>query len=119
MTALAPHLTAFFQERLPVERRASSHTSDSYAYAFKLLLQHASERLKVAPSQLQLEQLDAPLIVSFLNHLETARANGPAPETSDWPRSSPSCTLWNFARPRRWSKFGASSRFRPRKRTHG
>ena len=78
MTALAPHLTAFFQERLPVERRASSHTSDSYAYAFKLLLQHASERLKVAPSHLQLEQLDAPLIVSFLNHLETARANGPS-----------------------------------------
>jgi len=78
MTALAPHLTAFFQERLPVERRASSHTSDSYAYAFKLLLQYASDRLKVAPSQLQLEQLDAPLIVSFLNHLETARANGPS-----------------------------------------
>jgi len=78
MTALAPHLTAFFQERLPVERRASSHTSDSYAYAFKLLLQYASERLKVAPSQLQLEQLAAPLIVSFLNHLETARANGPS-----------------------------------------
>ncbi len=77
MTALAPHLTAFFQERLPVERRASSHTSDSYAYAFKLLLQYASERLKVAPSRLELEQLDAPLIVSFLNHLEAARANGP------------------------------------------
>ena len=78
MTALAPHLTAFFQERLPVERRASSHTSDSYAYAFKLLLQYASERLKVTPSQLQLEQLDAPLIVSFLNHLETVRTNGPS-----------------------------------------
>jgi len=78
MTALAAHLTAFFQERLPVERRASSHTSDSYAYAFKLLLQYASERLKVAPSHLQLEQLDASLIVSFLNHLETARANGPS-----------------------------------------
>ena len=78
MTALAPHLTAFFQERLPVERRASSHTSDSYAYAFKLLLQYASERLKVAPSHLQLEQLGASLIVSFLNHLETARANGPS-----------------------------------------
>src|SRR3989475_1427823 len=78
MTPLAPHITAFFQQRLPVERRASSHTSDSYAYAFKLLLQYASERLKVAPSQLQLEQLDAPLIVSFMNHLETARANGPS-----------------------------------------
>lgn len=37
MTPIAPHLTAFFQQRLPVERRASPNTSESYAYAFKLL----------------------------------------------------------------------------------
>ena len=78
MTAIAPHITAFFQQRLPVECRASSHTSDSYAYAFKLLLEYASERLKVTPSQLDLEQIDAPLVVSFLNHLETSRGNGPS-----------------------------------------
>jgi integrase/recombinase XerD len=78
MTPLAPHITAFFQQRLPVERRASSHTSDSYAYAFKLLLEYASERLHVRPSALQVEQIDAPLVVTFLNHLETARANRPS-----------------------------------------
>src|SRR6266571_4042368 len=78
MTALAPHLTAFFQQRLPVERGASSHTSDSYAYAFKLLLGYASERLHAAPSELSVEQIDAPLVVDFLNHLETARANRPS-----------------------------------------
>lgn len=78
MTAIAPHITAFFQQRLPIERRASSHTSDSYAYAFKLLLEYASERLKVPPSQLDLEQIDAPLVVSFLNYLETVRGNGPS-----------------------------------------
>jgi len=78
MTPLAPHVTAFFQQRLPVERRASSHTSDSYAYAFKLLLEFASERLHVPPSALRLEQIDAPLVVSFLNHLETTRANRPS-----------------------------------------
>jgi site-specific recombinase XerC len=50
MTPLAPHVTAFFQQRLPVERRASPHTSDSYAYAFKLLLEYASAQLHVAPS---------------------------------------------------------------------
>ena len=50
MTALAPHVTAFFQERLTLERRASVNTCDSYAYAFKLLLNYASKRLKVAPS---------------------------------------------------------------------
>jgi len=78
MTPIAPHITAFFQQRLPIERGVSSHTSDSYAYAFKLLLEYASERLKVPPSQLELEQIDAPLVLSFLNHLETARANGPS-----------------------------------------
>jgi integrase/recombinase XerD len=78
MTAIAPHLTAFFQQRLPVERNASSHTSDSYAYAFKLLLEYASKRNNIRPSQLDLEQLDAPLVVSFLNHLETTRANRPS-----------------------------------------
>jgi site-specific recombinase XerD len=78
MTPLAPIITAFFQQRLPIERGASSHTSDSYAYAFKLLLQYASARLRSPPSQLHLEQIDAPLVVSFLHHLETARANGPS-----------------------------------------
>jgi integrase/recombinase XerD len=78
MTTIAPHLTAFFQQRLPVERNASGHTSDSYAYAFKLLLEYASNRYKVQPSQLEVEQLDATLVVSFLNHLETARSNRPS-----------------------------------------
>ena len=62
MTAIAPHVTAFFRERLTMERRASIHTCDSYAYAFKLLLGYASKRLKVAPSRLELEQIDAPLV---------------------------------------------------------
>ena len=42
MTALAPHISAFLLERLPVERRASPHTQDSYSYAFQLLFQFMS-----------------------------------------------------------------------------
>ena len=76
MTAIAPHITAFFQERLTLERRASIHTCDSYAYAFQLLLTYASKRLNLAPSRLQFEQIDAPLVVSFLNDLESTRSNG-------------------------------------------
>lgn len=76
MTALAPHLTAFFQERLAVELHASVNTSDSYAYAFRLLLAYASKRLKRVPSRLELEHIDAPLIVAFLNDLQATRANG-------------------------------------------
>jgi integrase/recombinase XerD len=78
MTPIAPPIAAFFQQRLPLERRASAHTSESYAYAFKLLLVFASQRLRVPPSQLHVEQIDAPLVIGFLNHLETARRNGPS-----------------------------------------
>ena len=78
MIPLAPHVTAFFQERLPVERRVSPHTAESYAYAFKLLLTFASERVHVSPSALHIEHIDAPLVVAFLNHLEQARGNGPS-----------------------------------------
>ena len=76
MILLAPHIAAFLQQRLPIERRASPNTCDSYAHAFRLLFEYASACIKLPPSQLQLEQLDAPLIVNFLNHLETSRGNG-------------------------------------------
>src|SRR5688572_4059581 len=76
MTPLAPHLTAFFQQRLTVELRASLNTCDSYAYAFKLLLNFASERLRIAPCRLGFEQIDVPLVVAFLNDLESNRSNG-------------------------------------------
>ena len=76
MTPIAPHISAFLRERLPRQRGASEQTCETYAYAFKLLFQFASARLKVAPSQLNLEQLDALLVVDFLNWLETNRGNG-------------------------------------------
>ncbi len=77
MTPIAPHISAFLHERLPLQRGASDHTCDSYAYAFQLLFQFASERLQITPSALVLEQLDAPLIMEFLHYLETVRHNSP------------------------------------------
>jgi len=77
MTQIASHITSFLQQRLPVERRASDNTCESYAYAFKLLFEYAGTYLKIPPSELHFEQLDASLIVNFLNHLETVRGNGP------------------------------------------
>jgi integrase/recombinase XerD len=75
MTPLAPHITTFLRERLPLEKGASVHTCDTYAYAFKLLFAFASSRLGLRPSQLMLEQLDAPLILAFLEHIEDRRGN--------------------------------------------
>lgn len=76
MTPIAPHITAFLQVRLPVERQASAHTCDTYAYAFQLLFEFASQQIGIPPSALQLEQIDAPLVLGFLAHLQKDRNNG-------------------------------------------
>jgi site-specific recombinase XerD len=78
MTAIAPHIAAFLRERLPQQRGASEHTCEAYAYAFKLLFEYASARFSRPPSQLSLEQVDAPLVTAFLDHLEAVRGNSPS-----------------------------------------
>jgi integrase/recombinase XerD len=75
MTALAPHLASFLREHLPKERRASQHTCEAYAQCFQLLLCFAADRLKVKPAKIEIERLDAPLILAFLAHLEKKRGN--------------------------------------------
>jgi len=75
MTSLAPHMEAFLREHLVRHRGASPHTCDSYAYSFQCLFEFASKKLKVAPSALMLEQLDAALVCTFLEHLEATRGN--------------------------------------------
>ena len=75
MTPLAPHLTQFLREYLPRQRAMSAQTSDTYAYAFQLLVCFAARRLKTTPSALAIEQLDATLILGFLEHLEKERGN--------------------------------------------
>jgi site-specific recombinase XerD len=70
-------MEAFLREHLARHRGASQHTCDSYAYSFESLFAFASQKLKVAPSALLLEQLDATLISTFLEHLETNRGNSP------------------------------------------
>ncbi|MCK7498990.1 MAG: site-specific integrase [Comamonadaceae bacterium] len=61
------------------QRRASGHTVASYRDTFRLLLRFSNERLHKAPSALALEDLDAPLVLAFLDNLEQCR--GIAPRT--------------------------------------
>ena len=77
MTPIAPLIEAFLNETLTRQRGASRHTRDSYALSFQLLFVFAAKRLKVPPSALTLEQLDAGLISAFLEHLEDKRKNAP------------------------------------------
>jgi site-specific recombinase XerD len=66
-------LERFFLERLIRQRQVSSHTISSYRDTFRLLLQFARQRLHKPPCQLTLEEVDAPLVVAFLDDLELKR----------------------------------------------
>jgi integrase/recombinase XerD len=77
MSLLAPTLQAWFTERLITQRDSSPHTIVSYRDTFRLLLGFASEQTGKQPLQLDIDDLDAPLIGSFLNHLEHQRGNSP------------------------------------------
>src|SRR5690242_13547096 len=67
----------FFQRRLIDERAASAQTVSSYRDTFALLLRFAERRTRRPPSALMLVDLDAPMILAFLDHLEKSRGNSP------------------------------------------
>jgi integrase/recombinase XerD len=75
MSLLAPTLQAFFTERLTGQKRASAHTIAAYRDTIRLLLAFAAEQAAKSPSDLDVEDLAAPLIGAFLDHLEHERGN--------------------------------------------
>jgi integrase/recombinase XerD len=75
MSLLAPTLQAFFTDRLIGQKRASAHTIAAYRDTIRLLLAFAAEHTARAPSDLDVEDLEAPLIGAFLDHLEHERGN--------------------------------------------
>jgi site-specific recombinase XerD len=68
-------LQSFFTDRLLRQLQASPHTISGYRDCFRLLLHFAKERLGKMPSKLRVEDLDAPFIGLFLDHLESVRQN--------------------------------------------
>jgi len=68
--SLAPLLERFFTQRLMQQRQASPHTISSYRDTFRQLLKFAERTLHKPPSRLNFEEVDAPLIVAFLDDLE-------------------------------------------------
>lgn len=73
MSLLAPTLEAFFSQRLITQKNASPHTVASYRDCLRLLLNFVHETTGTQPSKLRLDDLDAPVIGAFLNHLEHDR----------------------------------------------
>src|SRR5260370_21169688 len=75
MSPLAPILQGFFTDKLLRQRQASPHTIAAYRDTCRLLLDFAFRQARKQPCQLDISDLDAPLITAFLQHLETGRAN--------------------------------------------
>jgi len=73
---LSALLQAFFTERLMKERRASAHTIASYRDTFRLLLGYAQKKLHKAPAQLHLDDINAPFVGAFLDHIQRTRHCG-------------------------------------------
>ena len=69
-TSFPALLERFFTQRLMQQRRASPHTISSYRDTFRQFLKFVERRLHKPPSRLMFEEIDAPLIVAFLDSLE-------------------------------------------------
>ena len=77
MTLLAPALQAFFTDRLITQRKSSPQTIAAHRDTFRLLLTFAQRQTGKQPFQLDIDDLDAPLIGAFLTYLEKERGNSP------------------------------------------
>jgi site-specific recombinase XerD len=73
--ALSALVQDFFLRRLVQQRGASARTIESYRDAFRLLFAFAEQRTGRPPAALALDDLDAPLLLDFLDYLETGRGN--------------------------------------------
>jgi site-specific recombinase XerD len=67
----------FFLRRLIDQRGVSARTVESYRDAFELLFGFIERRTGKPAAALELADLDAPVVLDFLDHLETARGNSP------------------------------------------
>ena len=74
--SVASLIERFFTERLIRQRNVSPNTIASYRDTFRLLFTFAQARLRKPPSELTLDDLDAPFVGAFLADLETKRGAG-------------------------------------------
>ena len=72
---IGPHLQAFFTEHLCQNKRLSPCTMTCYRDTFRLLLRFVKDHLGIEPCALRVSDLDAPIILAFLDHLEQQRGN--------------------------------------------
>jgi integrase/recombinase XerD len=72
---IAPHVQAFFTESLVQQRRLSPQTLLSCRDTFRLWLTFLRHHTGVEPAALRMADVDAPVVLRFLDYLEQERRN--------------------------------------------
>ena len=72
-TNFAIQLTTFLSEYLPAQKNVSPNTVKSYRDVFSLFLRYCRAHKDFPPEMLTLDLVDVPLIIDFLEYLETDR----------------------------------------------
>jgi len=74
---IANYMKRFFSHYLPIQKGLSINTILAYRDAIKLLLCYAADTLKKSVEVLTVEEIEEPLVLAFLDHLEDARGCTP------------------------------------------
>jgi len=77
-STFSPLLQAFFVERLIQQRAVSPQTIASYRDTFRLFLEFVQHHIGKEPTDVALTDINAPLVLAFLSHLEVDRHNSVA-----------------------------------------
>lgn len=75
MTQTTRHASAFVSGHLPREKGADPHTVDACSQALSLLLRFAAHRLQGEATAARSEQIDAELVLAFLEYVERKGAS--------------------------------------------
>jgi len=73
---LLQYVQEFFQDYLAAQRGLSANTVMAYRDALKLLLSFVCQRLSKPATKLELQSLQADIVLAFLDDLEKSRHNG-------------------------------------------
>lgn len=72
---VGPFVQKFFCDRLINQQDVSRRTISSYRDCFKLFLSYLEKHHRYPPERLSFDQLNADIVVAFLNYLESDRGN--------------------------------------------
>jgi integrase/recombinase XerD len=72
---LSSMVQSFFTQHIPEHKQVSPRMVTAYRDTFQLLFSFLQNKTSRTPIEVEVQELDAPVILAFLDHLETARSN--------------------------------------------